>query len=109
FVLGNASEHGRIRDLVPIQMQDRDYGSVTRRVDELRRVPARRERPGLRLSVADDAEHHKVRIIEGGTVGVRQRVAELAALVDGAGGFGRDVARAASGKRELPKQPSHSS
>ena len=37
---------------------------------------------------------------------VAQRVAELAAFVDAAGRFRRDVARDAAGKRELPEQRS---
>ncbi|GIW07487.1 MAG: hypothetical protein KatS3mg060_2292 [Dehalococcoidia bacterium] len=48
-------------------------------------MPARGERAGLRLAVAHHAGHDQVRVVEGGAEGVRERVAELAALVDRAG------------------------
>ena len=60
-----------------------------------------RQRAGLGLAVADDAGDDQVRVVEGRAVGVRQRVAELAALVDRAGRLGRDVAGDAAGEREL--------
>ncbi len=45
-------------------------------------MPARGERPRLRFAVADDRGDDQIRIVKGGAVGVRERVAELAALVD---------------------------
>ena len=67
-------------------------------------MPARRERPGLGLAVADDARDEQVGVVEGGAVGVRERVAELAALVDRAGRLGRDVARDPARERELAEE-----
>ena len=63
-------------------MQDRQHRAVGARVEELVRVPAGGERPGLGLAVADDAGDEQVGVVEGGAVGVGERVAELAALVD---------------------------
>ena len=68
-------------------------------------MPARGERPGLGLAVADDAADEQVGIVEGGSVGVGERVAELAALVDRPGRLRRDVAGDAAGEGELAKQP----
>ena len=68
-------------------------------------MPARGERPGLRLAVADDAGDEQVGIVERRAVRVHERVAELAALVDRARRLGRDVARDAARERELPEQP----
>ena len=70
-------------------------------------MPAGRQRAGLRLAVADDAGDDQVGVVEGGAVGVRQRVAELAALVDRARRLRRDVAGDAAGKAELLEQPLH--
>ena len=70
-------------------------------------MPARRQRPGLRLAVADHAGDDQVRVVERGAVGVRERVAQLAALVDRAGRLRRDVAGNAAGERELGEQPLH--
>ena len=70
-------------------------------------MPARRQRAGLGLAVADDAADDEVGVVEGRAVGVRERVAELAALVDRAGRLGRDVARDAARERELAEEPAH--
>src|SRR5690606_25826839 len=66
-----------------------------------------RQRAGLRLAVADDAGHHQVRVVERGTVRVREAVPQLAALVDGAGHLRRDVAGDAAGEGELAEQVAH--
>ena len=102
--LGDAGEHRRVRDLVAVQMQDRQNGAVGARVEELVRVPARRERAGLRLAVADDAGDHEVGVVERSAERVRERIAELAALVDRAGRLGRDVRRDAAWERELAEE-----
>ena len=70
-------------------------------------MPAGGERAGLGLAVADDAGDEQVRVVEHRAVGVRERVAELAALVDRARRLGRDVARDPAGERELAEQPLH--
>ena len=67
-------------------------------------MPARRERPGLRLAVADDAGDEQVGVVEGGAEGVHERVAELAALVDRAGRLRRGVARDPAGEGELAEE-----
>ena len=107
LVLGDARQHGRVGDLVAVEMQHRQHGAVARRVDELVRVPAGGERPGLRLAVADHAADDQVRVVERGAVGVDERVAELAALVDRARRLGRDVARDAAREGELAEQLVH--
>ena len=104
LVLRDAGEHGRVRDLVAVQVQDREHGSVGGRVQELVRVPARRERPSLRFAVADDARDEEVGVVEGGAEGVGQGVSELAALVDRARRLGRDVRGDPARERELAKE-----
>ena len=73
-------------------------------LQELRRVPARGQRPGLRLAVADDAERHQLRVVEHRAERVQQRVPELTALVERARRLGRAVARHAAGEREPAEQ-----
>ena len=104
LLLRDPREHRRVRDLVAVQVQDRQHAAVRLRIHELVRVPARRERPGLRLAVADDAGDEQPRVVEGGAVRVRERVAELAALVDRAGRLGRRVARDPARERELAEE-----
>ena len=106
-VVGRAAEHRRPRDLVAVQVQDRQDRAVAHRVQEVDALPRTGERPGLRLAVADDAGDDEVGVVERGAERVHQRVAELAALVDGAGRRHADVARDAAGRRELPEQSLH--
>ena len=105
--LGEAGEHGGVGDLVAVQVQDGQHRPVVDRVEELVGVPGRRQRPGLRLAVADHAGHQQTRVVERGAVGVGQRVAQLAALVDRPGRLGRDVAGHPAGEGELPEEPLH--
>ena len=107
LVLGDAGQDGGVGDLVAVEMEDRQDGAVAHRVEELVRMPAGRQRAGLGLAVADDAADQQVGVVEGGAVGVRERVAELAALVDRAGGLGRDVAGDAARERELAEELAH--
>ena len=106
LVMGDAREHGRVGDLVAVQVEDRQHRTVEHRIEELVRVPARRERAGLRLAVADHARDEQIGVVKRRAVSVHQAVAELAALVDRARGLGRDVTRDPAGERELAKQPS---
>ena len=103
--LRNPGEHGRIGDLVAVQVQDRQHRAVRHRVEELVRVPGGGQRPGLRLAVPDDAGDDQVRVVEGGPVRVHERVAELAALMDRAGRLRRRVAGDPAGEGELPDEP----
>ena len=105
--LGDPGQHGRVGDLVAVEVQDRQDRAVVDRVEELVGVPGRGQRPGLRLAVADHAGDQQIRVVEGGAVGVGEGVAELAALVDRARCLRRDMAGHAAGEGELPEQPGH--
>lgn len=107
FLLGDAGQDRRVGDLVAVEVEDGQDGSVVDRVEELVTVPGGGERPRLGLAVADHAGHHQVRVVEGRSVGVGEGVAEFAALVDGAGRLGGDVAGHATGERELPEERAH--
>ena len=100
----DAGEDRRVGDLVAVEVEDRQDGAVRHRVEELVGVPAGRQRPGLRLAVADDRADQQVRVVERRAVRVRERVAQLAALVDGARRLRRDVAGDAARERELAEQ-----
>ena len=70
-------------------------------------MPAGGQRAGLGLAVADDAGDQQVRVVEGGSVGVAQGVAQLAALVDGAGRLRRHVAGNPAREAELAEEGLH--
>ena len=101
LLVGDAGEDGRVADLVAVEVQNRQDGAVRHGVNELVGVPGRRERAGLGFAVAHNAGRNEVGVIEHRAEGVGQRVAELAALADGAGDLGRDVAGCAAGEGEL--------
>lgn len=107
FTLGDPGQHRRVRDLVAVQVEDRQNGAVVDRVEELVRMPGRGQRPRLRLTVADHAGDQQPGVVEGGPVGVGQGVPQLAALVDGAGRLRCHMARYAAGEGELPEQRGH--
>ena len=61
LLVADAREDVGIGDLVAVEVQDRQHRAVRRRVQELVRMPARRQRSGFRLAVADDAGDDQVR------------------------------------------------
>jgi hypothetical protein len=87
--------------------QYRQDGAVVDRVEKLRAVPARGQRSGFRLAVADRARDEQVRIVEGGAERVREDVAQLAAFVDRPRRLRGRVARDAAGKRKLFEEALH--
>ena len=65
------------------------------------------QRAGLGLAIAHHHRDQQLRIVEGGAEGVREAVAELTALVDGARGLRRAMAADAAGERELLEELEH--
>src|SRR5262249_59417241 len=78
-----------------------------RGVEEFVGMPACRQRSSFRLAIADDAGNDQIGIVESCSVGVRDGIAEFAALVYRTGCLRRDVAGDAAGKRELGEQALH--
>src|SRR5262249_30807262 len=107
LVVADPCQHRRVGDLVPVEVQDRQYRAVPGRVEKLVGVPRGSQRAGLGFAVADYAGDYQVRVVERGAVRVGEGVAELAALVDGAGRLGCDVAGHATGEREPGEEPFH--
>lgn len=107
FGLGDTGEHRRIGDLVAVEVEDGQDRTVVDRVEELVGVPGGGERSRLGLAVTDDAGDEEARVVEGGSVGVREGVAEFTALVDRAGRLRGHMARHAAGEGELPEQLRH--
>ena len=84
----DAGEDGRVADLVAIEMQDRQYGSVGNRVEQLVGLPSGRQWPGFRFAVADDAGDDQLGIVERRPEGVAQRIPQFAAFVNRPGVVG---------------------
>src|ERR1700722_2307746 len=68
-------------NFVSVQMQDRQYRSISRRIQEVNALPAAFEWAGFGFAVANDASHDKVLIIESRSESVNQRISESSALV----------------------------
>ena len=104
FGVRNPRQHGRIGDLIAIQVKDGQHRAVGCRVEKLVRVPACGQRACLRFTIAHHAGHDQVRIVECRAIRVHQRVSQLAALVDGSRRLGCHVARNSIRPAELAKQ-----
>jgi hypothetical protein len=104
LVAADARQHGRVGDLVAVQVQDRQHSAVAYRVEKLVGMPGRGQRAGLCLAIADHASRDQLGVVEHRTKRVAQGIAQLATFMDGAGALGRNVARNAARERELPEQ-----
>ena len=105
--MGDPREHRRIGNLVAIQVQDGQNGTVRDRVQKLVRVPRSGKGTGLGLTVPHHASHDEVGVVKGRSIRVRDSVPELTPLVDGARRFRSHVAGDPAGERELLEQLLH--
>jgi len=64
FLVGDASEEGRIGNLVAVEMQNRQHRAVGYWIEKLVRMPGGGQRTRLRLAIADDAGHDEIGIVE---------------------------------------------
>ena len=104
----DACEDGGVGNLVAVEVEDGEDGAIGDGIEELVGVPGGGEGSGFGFTIADDAGDDQVGIVEDGAEGMREGVAEFAALVDGAGGFGGDVGGDSAGEGELAEEFFHS-
>src|SRR6266853_327807 len=71
FFMRYASKDGGVGDLVAVEVQHWEDGSVANRIKKLVGVPGGRQRTGLRLAIADYHCDDEIRIIERRSVAVR--------------------------------------
>ena len=71
FLAADARQHRRVGDLEAVEMKDRKNRAVARGIEKFVGVPARGQRAGFRLAVADDAGDDQIRIVEGRAIGMR--------------------------------------
>src|ERR1019366_6942910 len=82
FFVRDPSQQGRVVDLVAVQVKDRQYRAIARRIQELVDVPRSCQRPSFRLSVADNRGHDQFGIVERRTASMRKHVAQFTAFMD---------------------------
>ena len=104
FLMLDAGQDGRVADLVAIEVQDRQHGSVGNRVEKLVGLPCGRQGARFRFTVADDAGDDQIGIVERGPEGMAERIAQLAAFVNRPRRRRRNMAGNPAGKRELLEQ-----
>jgi hypothetical protein len=107
LLVRDAGEQRGVVDLVAVEMQDRQHGAVADRIQELVGMPRRREGSCLRFTVPHHHRDEEIGVIEGRSERVRDAVAELTTLVDGARRLRRAVAADAAGERELLEERGH--
>ncbi len=88
-------------------MQDGQHRAIPRGIKKAGPLPGTGQRPRLGLAIAHHRSDDQVGIVEGCAKGMRQDIAEFAALVNGAGRGHADMARDAAWRRKLAKQVAH--
>src|SRR5665213_162961 len=70
FVRLNASQDSWVADLVAIEVENRQDGSVGNQVEQFVRLPSRRQRASFRFAIANDAGDNQVGIVESRSEGM---------------------------------------
>ena len=107
LLMAHTGKDGGIGNLVAVQMQDGQHSAVGDGIQELVALPGGGQGAGFRLSVAHRHRGNQPGIVEDRAKGVSDAVAQLAALIDGSGGFRRAVGRHSARERELLEQSGH--
>src|SRR5271165_135711 len=97
----NSRQQSRVVDLVAVQMENGQHGSVAHRVQELIDVPRGRQRPGFRLAISHHRSDDQFGIVEGGAESMRENIAEFSAFMNGSGRLGSAMTANSSGEGEL--------
>jgi hypothetical protein len=103
----DSCQDGRVVDLVAVEVQDWQHTAILDGVEEFVAVPASGQRTGLALSVSNDCQSNGLGVIEDGTESVRERVSELAALVDASHHLGCHVAAMTTREGKLLEEALH--
>ena len=105
--MAHAGEDGGVGDLEAVQVQNGQHRAIGDGIHELVAMPGGGQGAGLGLAVAHHAGGDQVGIVRHGAEGVGQGIAQLAALMDGAGSLRRHMAGDAAGEGEALEQLLH--
>src|ERR1700677_2368337 len=75
-------KHGRVTDLVPIQVKDRQHYPICDGVEKLVGLPRRGQGACFRLAVTDNAGDDQPGIVKSSSKGMTERIPQFPALVD---------------------------
>src|SRR5271167_4318811 len=82
FVVRNAREDRRVGNLVAVEMENRQYRSVTHRVQEFIGMPRGCERSRFRLAITNYCDGNQTGIVESSAVRMGEAVAKFSSFVD---------------------------
>ena len=108
FIVRDAGEHGGIVDLIAVELQDRQHRAIPDRVQELVGMPRGGQWTGFGFPIANHDGDQQVGIIVGRAKGVRDAIAQLAALMNRTGCFRCAVTANAAGEGKLLEELAHS-
>src|ERR1700685_871830 len=97
----NTRQNRRIRDLIAVQVQHGKHSSIANRIQKFIRMPRGSQRTALGLTVTHGHSNNEIRIIERGTVGMRDGITQLAAFVNRSGSCRSAVRTDSAGERKL--------
>ena len=80
--MADAGENAGIRNLVAVEVEDRQNDSVGCGIQELVGMPTGGERSSFRFAIADDSGNNQIGVIEGRSVRMRKGIAKFAPFVD---------------------------
>ena len=104
FLVLDAGQHGRVADLVAVEVQDRQHGAIGHRIEKLVGLPGCRQGACFRLTIADDAGDDQIGIVEHRPEGMAERIPKLATFVNRSRRGRRNMAGNSAGKRKLLEQ-----
>ncbi len=103
--ISETAEYRRIRDLVPVQMQNWKNSAVASGIQKLVRVPTGCEWTRLGFAVTNHAANQQVWVVKGSAIRVRNRVSEFSSFMNRARRLRCDMAWNTSRERELFEKP----
>ena len=108
LLFGDTCQHGRIGDLVAVEVQNRKHGAVMNRVEKFVRMPTGSQGASFRFAITHHAGYQQIGVVESSAKGMGQRIAQFTSFMDGARRLRRHVAGDAPGKGKLLEQSLHS-
>jgi hypothetical protein len=88
-------------------MQNGEHGTIDHWIQEFVRMPAGRQGTGFGFPVPNDTSHTQTRAIKRGTVGMGQRISQLATFMNRTRSLGSHMRWDTARKGELFEQLSH--
>ena len=103
-LVAHAPKQGGAGEFVAIDVQNRQHRPRRSRVEVIIGMPGSSQRTGFGFAIANDAGHQQVGVVEGGSIGMGEAIAQFAPLLNLTGCAGYEVTRQTEGPRKRPDQ-----